>query len=54
MLLILITLFYLVYLQNLKISFIEMLPKIENHKLYIQEAIKAYYYEDLGYLNDYK
>ena len=42
------------HLQNLKIALIDMLPKIENHKLYIEEALKTYYYEDLGYLSNDK
>jgi len=39
-------------LSNLKIALIEMLPKIENYKLYIEEALSSYYYEDLKYLKD--
>jgi uncharacterized protein with HEPN domain len=42
------------HLQNLKIALIDMLPKIEDHKLYIQESLKTYYYEDLGYLSSDK
>ena len=38
------------HLQNLKIALIDMLPKIQDYKLYIDEALKTYYYEDLNYL----
>lgn len=38
------------YLPNLKKLLIEMLPKIENHQIYIKEALKSEYYEDLAYL----
>ncbi|MBU1659066.1 DUF86 domain-containing protein [bacterium] len=38
------------YLPTLKKMLIEMLPKIENHKIYIDEALKSEYYEDLAYL----
>ena len=38
------------HLQNLKIALIEMLPKIEDSELYINEALKTQYYEDLDYL----
>ncbi len=38
------------YLPKLKIALIEMLPKIENSKIYIDEALKAQYYVDLKYL----
>lgn len=38
------------YLPNLKILLIEMLPKIENSKIYIKQALKTQYYEDLQYL----
>jgi len=37
------------YLPKLKIALIEMLPKIENSKIYIDEALKAQYYVDLKY-----
>lgn len=40
------------YLPKLKDVLIEILPKIDNYKLYIQEAIKSQYYEDLKYLGD--
>ena len=36
------------YLPNLKKLLIEMLPKIENHQIYIKEALKSEYYEDLA------
>lgn len=38
------------YLPILKTLLIEMLPKIENYKTYLQEALKSNYYEDLHYL----
>ena len=38
------------YLPKLKNTLIEMLPKIENFKIYIKEALKSEYYEDLKYL----
>ena len=38
------------YLPTLKILLIEMLPKIENSELYIKEALKTQYYEELHYL----
>lgn len=38
------------YLGVLKILLIEMLPKIDNHKTYIKEALESEYYEDLKYL----
>lgn len=38
------------YLPILKVLLIEMLPKIEDSELYIQEALKTHYYEDLSYL----
>ena len=31
---------------------IEVLPKIESYKMYIEEAIKSKYYEDLKYLEN--
>ena len=40
------------YLPLLKTSLIEMLPKINNHKAYIDEALKSEYYEDLQYLKE--
>ena len=40
------------YLPNLKKLLIEMLPKIENHQIYIKEALKSEYYEDLHYLGE--
>ncbi len=40
------------YLGILKILLIEMLPKIDNHKIYIKEALKSEYYEDLKYLEE--
>ena len=38
------------YLPTLKILLIEMLPKIENSELYIKEALKTQYYEEVHYL----
>lgn len=38
------------YLPKLKVLLIDMLPKIEDSKLYIKEALKSRYYEDLEYL----
>jgi len=38
------------YLPLLKTLLIEMLPKIEESKLYIEEALKTKYYEELHYL----
>jgi len=40
------------YLPNLKEALIEILPKIENYKFYIEEALKSKHYEDLEYLKD--
>lgn len=39
------------YLPILKKLLIQMLPKINDSKLYIQEALKTSYYEELNYLN---
>ncbi|MGE4420226.1 MAG: DUF86 domain-containing protein [Sulfurimonas sp.] len=38
------------YLPTLKKLLIEMLPKIQNSQIYIEEALKSEYYEDLVYL----
>ena len=38
------------YLPKLKIVLIEMIPKIENYKIYLKEALNSEYYEDLKYL----
>ena len=38
------------YLPVLKELLIKMLPKIENNELYIKEALKTQYYEELYYL----
>jgi uncharacterized protein with HEPN domain len=38
------------YLPILKVLLIEMLPKIENSEIYIKEALKTKYYEELHYL----
>ena len=40
------------YLPNLKKALIDMLPKITDSKIYIEEAIKSKYYEDLNYLKN--
>ncbi len=39
------------YLPLLKELLIEMLSKIQNYEIYIQEALNSYYYEDLHYLH---
>ena len=40
------------YLPALKELLIEMLPKIENSAVYINEALKTQYYEELYYLKE--
>jgi len=40
------------YLPKLKTALIEMLPQIEDYRLYIKEALRTDYYEDLGYLRE--
>jgi len=40
------------YLPLLKELLIEMLPKIENSEVYINEALKTQYYEELYYLKE--
>ena len=40
------------YLPTLKELLIEMLPKIENSVVYINEALKTQYYEELHYLKE--
>ena len=40
------------YLPQLKIALIEIIPRIENHQIYLQEALKSDYYEDLFYLRE--
>lgn len=35
---------------SFKIALLEMLPKIKNFEIYIDEALKSEYYEDLHYL----
>jgi len=42
------------YLPKLKIALIELIPKINDYQIYIDEAIKTSYYEDLQYLKDIK
>lgn len=41
------------YLPILKELLIEMIPKIENHDLYLNEALNSKYYEDLKYLSKF-
>ena len=41
------------YLPKLKIALIKMIPKIENYKIYLKEALNSDYYEDLKYLENY-
>ena len=38
------------YLPKLKILLIDMLPKIQDFEIYINEALTSRYYEDLNYL----
>jgi len=38
------------YLPQLKIALIEIIPRIESHQAYLEEALKSDYYEDLLYL----
>jgi hypothetical protein len=40
------------YLPILKKLLVEMLPKIENSTVYINEALKTQYYEELYYLKE--
>lgn len=40
------------YLPRLKIALIEMIPKIKDNQLYLEEALKSQYYEDLHYLKE--
>jgi uncharacterized protein with HEPN domain len=40
------------YLPKLKIALIEMIPKIQNHAVFLDEALKSPYYEDLQYLRN--
>jgi len=42
------------YLPKLKTALIEVIPQIENHELYLEEALKSQYYEDLAYLKEIK
>jgi uncharacterized protein with HEPN domain len=42
------------YLPKLKVALIDMLSKVEDSKVYIQEALKNRYYEDLYYLKEVK
>ncbi len=41
------------YLPKLKIALIEMIPKIENHNTFLDEALKSPHYEDLEYLREF-
>ncbi len=38
------------YLPKLKKALIEMVPKVENYQLYIKEALKSDYYQEIDYL----
>ena len=38
------------YLPKLKKALIEMIPKVENYQLYIKEALKSNYYQEIEYL----
>jgi len=40
------------YLPKLKYALVEMLPKILDSQIYIEEALKNKYYEDLNYLKN--
>lgn len=40
------------YLPKLKEALVEMIPKIDNYKTYLKEALSSEYYEDLIYLRD--
>ncbi len=40
------------YLPKLKIALIEMIEKIEDYHVYLEEALQSEYYEDLQYLKD--
>ena len=38
------------YLPKLKKALTEMIPKVENYQLYIKEALKSNYYQEIEYL----
>ncbi len=40
------------YLPKLKTALIEMIPKIDEHEVYIKEALKSEFYDDIHYLKD--
>ena len=40
------------YLPKLKTALIEMIPKIDEHEVYIKEALKSDFYDDIHYLKD--
>ncbi len=40
------------YLPKLKLALIEIIPEIEDYKLYIQEALESEFYEELRYLEN--
>lgn len=42
------------YLPKLKTALIAMLPHIKNSQMYIEEALKSEYYQELAYLKNYK
>lgn len=41
------------YLPKLKTALIEMIPKIDNYKLFLDEALRSPYYEELHYLRSH-
>ena len=40
------------YLPKLKVALVEIIPKIDNYKTYLKEALSSEYYEELTYLRD--
>ncbi len=40
------------YLPKLKEALVEVIPKIDNYKTYLKEALSSEYYEDLVYLRE--
>lgn len=38
------------YLPKLKVALVDIIPNVDNHKIYLEEALKSEYYEDLFYL----
>jgi len=39
------------YLPKLKIALVEMIPQVHNHRIFLDEALKSPYYDDLKYLS---